>query len=303
MQTILGAGGVIATELAKVLNADHHPLRLVSRHPKKVNDTDELVTADLLNTSQVEQAVAGSEIVYLTVGLPYDTKIWQAEWEPIMQNVINACERHQAKLVFFDNVYMYGLVNGAMTEETLFNPCSEKGKVRARIASLLLKAIEEKRVTALIARCADFYGPVGTPNSVLNMMVIDKLKADKKAQPMVSDATVHTYAYTKDVVRAVALLGNTKTAYGQTWHLPVTEPYTGKEAVEHTASALKVKSRYTVTPRWVFRGLSLFVPIIRESMEMLYQYEYDYRVSDKKFTQAFSDFKKTDYAASVAQMA
>ncbi len=302
MQTILGAGGVISTELAKVLNEDSHPLRLVSRHPKKVNDADELFTADLLNASQVDQAVAGSEIIYLTVGLPYDTKVWQAQWEPIMQNVIKACEKHEAKLVFFDNVYMYGLVTEEMTEKTRFNPRSEKGKVRARIASLLLRAMEEKRVNALIARCADFYGPVGTPNSVLNMMVIDKLKAGKKAQPMVSDATVHTYAYTKDVARAVALLGNTDAAFGQTWHLPVAEPYTAKEAVGRTASALGVKPRYAVTPKWLFKGLSLFVPVIRESMEMMYQYEHDYRVSDEKFTHAFPDFKKTDYTASVTQV-
>ncbi len=238
MQTILGSGGVIATELAKVLNANNNPLRLVSRHPKKVNDTDELITADLLNPSEVDQAVAGSEVVYLTVGLPYDTKIWQAQWLPIMQNVIDACQKHQAKLVFFDNVYMYGLVRGEMTEQTVFNPCSEKGKVRAQVATMLLEAIGEKRVTALIARCADFYGPVGTPNSVLNLMVIDKLKAGNKAQPMVSAVTTHTYAYTKDVARAVALLGNTETAYGQTWHLPVMDAYNHQALVERTASAL-----------------------------------------------------------------
>ena len=33
-----------------------------------------------------------------------------------------------AKLIFFDNVYMYGKVNGIMTEETAFNPCSKKEK-------------------------------------------------------------------------------------------------------------------------------------------------------------------------------
>ena len=109
MQTILGANGIIAVELAKELYQNYTTnIRLVSRNPQKVNDTDELVSADLLNADATDRAVAGSEIVYLTAGLPYNARIWQEQWQVVMQNVINACKKHGAKLVFFDNVYMYG---------------------------------------------------------------------------------------------------------------------------------------------------------------------------------------------------
>ena len=105
-------------------------IRLVSRNPKQVNPTDQLFKADLLNRDQVMEAVKGSEVVYLTVGIQYSAKIWAEQWPVIMRNVVDACIAHKAKLVFFDNVYSYGKVDGIMTEETPYNPCSKKGTVR-----------------------------------------------------------------------------------------------------------------------------------------------------------------------------
>ena len=101
MQTILGAGGVIATEIAKSLPQFTKQIRLVSRHPRNVNTGDEVMPADLLNAEQVMKAVQGSEIVYLTAGLPYNVKIWQAQWSIIISNVLDACIRNNAKFVFF----------------------------------------------------------------------------------------------------------------------------------------------------------------------------------------------------------
>jgi len=45
-----------------------------------------------------------------------------------MANTIEACKRAGAKLIFFDNVYMYGRVNGSMTEETPFNHAAKREK-------------------------------------------------------------------------------------------------------------------------------------------------------------------------------
>ena len=42
MQTILGSGGAIGISLAKELMNYTNQIRLVSRNPKKVNETDEL---------------------------------------------------------------------------------------------------------------------------------------------------------------------------------------------------------------------------------------------------------------------
>jgi len=86
------------------------------------------VAADLSDLSQIVQAVSGSTVVHLLAGLKYDYREWVALWPRIMANTIEACKRAKAKLVFFDNVYMYGRVDGPMTEETPFRPCSKKGE-------------------------------------------------------------------------------------------------------------------------------------------------------------------------------
>jgi len=229
MQTILGANGVIGVELARALPKYTNKIRLVSRNPKKVNESDELFPADLLDAEKTSQAVEGSEIVYLTAGLTYNIKIWQVQWPLIMKNVIDACKKHNAKLVFFDNVYCYGRVNGWMTEDTPVNPLSKKGELRAKIAGMVLDEVKEGNLKALIARAADFYGP-NTPLSFVNAMVFDNFKKGKKAQWLISDKFRHSFTYTPDAGKATAILGNTESAYNQVWHLP-TDPnsLTGKE--------------------------------------------------------------------------
>ncbi|MDB5029191.1 MAG: NAD-dependent epimerase/dehydratase family protein, partial [Candidatus Eremiobacteraeota bacterium] len=135
MVTILGAGGVIADELVKELVArSSEPIRLVSRNPKLVPGATETVAADLSVLDDTVRAVSGSRIAILVVGLKYDVNVWRRQWPSIMRNAIEAAKRARARLVFFDNVYMYGRVDGAMTEETPFRPCSKKGEVRAEIA-------------------------------------------------------------------------------------------------------------------------------------------------------------------------
>lgn len=294
MQTILGSGGVIAINLASELQKYTDNVRLVSRTPRSVTGREELFPADLMVSEQVMNAVKGSEVVYLTAGLQYDINIWRVQWPTLMQNVIDACKSYGAKLVFFDNVYMYGKVEGWMTEQTPFNPCSRKGEVRALIAQMILDEVNKGNLTALIARSADFYGP-NTSNSFLNVMVFDNLAKGKSAQLMMSKNLKHSFTYTPDAGKATALLGNTNSAWNQTWHLPTDHNVlTGNEivnlAVKETGRAAKIM----VLPKWMIRMTGLFNPIVGESVEMLYQYEYDYLFDSSKFDKAFT-FNKVLY--------
>jgi len=295
MQTILGSGGIIANHITISLPAFTEKIRLVSRNPKAVSGKEELVSADLSSADQVMKAVKDSEVVYLTAGLQYNIKVWQEQWPKVMQNVINACKENNAKLVFFDNVYMYGKVIGSMTEDTPFNPCSRKGEVRAKIATMILDEVSKGTITALIARAADFYGPE-TYNSFLNMMVFENMKKGKSAQLMISKNLKHSFTYTPDAGKATALLGNTSSAYNQTWHLPADmNVLTGQQIVEIAASELNTKTKITVLPKLMIQMGGIFNPIIKETVEMLYQNDSDYILDSGKFDKAFI-FKKVLYA-------
>ena len=174
MQTILGAGGQIATELARELHDRFGvPLRLVSRHPRAVHPSDEVFAADLTDPAQTDDAVAGSDIAYLTAGLPADAKLWAEKFPAIMRNAIDACARHGAKLVFFDNTYMYPRTAVPQTEDTPFEPVGRKSVVRAQIATMLLNEMEAGTIEAVICRAPEFYGPDKT-QSLSNMAVFDR---------------------------------------------------------------------------------------------------------------------------------
>ena len=296
MQTILGSGGAIGTELAKSLTAYTTDIRLVSRNPERVNPTDTIMKADLLVPGEVQKAVKGSEIAYVTVGFPYQAKFWQAHWPEFISSVIKACIDEQCKLVFFDNIYMYDPdhLNG-MTEETLIRPVSQKGEVRAEVVRRISDQIESGKLTALIARSADFYGPGIKNTSVLTEMVINPLSNQKTASWMGSMEYRHSYTYTPDAGRATAILGNTEDAYNQVWHLPTApDPMTGREWIEALASALGVAPKSRILSKPMLRLLGIFVPVMKEMIEMLYQYDRDYIFSSAKFEKRF-DFAPTPY--------
>ncbi len=302
MQTILGANGAIGVELAQCLAQYTGRIRLVSRNPRKVNPDDELLSADLTDAQQTLKAVEGSQVAYLTAGLKYDINVWRSQWPAIMTNVIAACKKHNAKLVFFDNVYMYGKVDGWMTEETPVHPTSKKGEVRAAIAEMLLSEVRKGDLRALIARSADFYGQ-RTASSAVGMLVFENLKKGKKAQWLVNAKARHTHTYIPDAGKATALLGNTESAYNQVWHLPTDHnALTGEEFIGKVARELGVEPRYSVLSKGMLRMAGLFNGVIRESVEMLYQNESDYLFDSNKFGKTF-DFRTTTYDAGIRDTA
>ncbi len=288
MQTILGSSGVIGKELAKALPKYTNKTRLVSRNPQKVNKDDVLFKANLFNADETMKAVEGSEIVYLTVGLQYDINVWRSQWPSLIKNVIEACKQNNSKLVFFDNVYSYGRVNGWMTEESPINPISEKGKVRAELNKMIFNEVEQGTLKAIIAKAADFYGPE-TPLSFVNIMVFENFKKGKKAQWMLDVNKRHSFTYTPDAGKGTAILGNTESAYNQIWHLPTNkEVLTGKEFIELAAKAMGVKPDYMVVKKWMTQMLGLFNKVIKESVEMLYQNDSDYLFDSTKFEKTFN---------------
>lgn len=294
MQTILGSSGQIGQELAIALkNGFTDNIRLVSRNPKKVNDTDTLFAADLLDAEQTFRAVEGSEVVYLTAGLPMDTELWVAQWPILMRNVIDACEAHDAKLVYFDNTYMYPQTDMPQKEDAPFQPNGAKGGVRAQIANMLLQAMKQGRIDAMICRAPEFYGP-GKTQSITNATVIDKLLAGEKAKVFLNDQTLRSLIYTPDASRAMALLGNTPDAFGQTWHLPCDDQrVTYKQFVQLAAKTFNTKGQYKMLKSWQFWLAAKFNKTIRDTTELLPRYRVDNIFVSDKFKSRFPDFRVT----------
>jgi nucleoside-diphosphate-sugar epimerase len=216
-----------------------------------------------------------------------------------MRNVIEGCKRHGCRLVFLDNVYAHGRVDGPMTEQTPFNPCSRKGEVRARVATMLLDAMRRGELQAMIVRSADFYGP-GAQQSFPHATVFSRLAAGKTPQWVGNASALHSFTYTPDVGHALARLGRTPTAWGQTWHVPTSsEPMTGDRFVRLACELAGRPYALQAAPRWMLRLLGLFVPVLRENEEMMYQFEHDYRFDSSRTESAFG-LGPTSYREGIA---
>jgi len=294
MHTILGAGGPIANALtAELINANQQ-IRLVSRRSiTPANANVQWHKADLTNASEVMLATKGSAVIYLCAGLVYDKNIWQQQWPVIIQNVINAAKENNARLVFFDNVYMYGLVKGPMLESTTYNPLSVKGEVRAKVATQLMNEVKAGNLQATIARAADFYG-AESMNSFLDKMVLSKYAKGERAMWLGKPDTLHSFTYVLDAGKAMYLLGQRPEADNQIWHLPTAPALRGKQIMEIAAGIFNTNPRFMKVNKLMLQLLGIFDKVTAGAIEMYYQYDHDYIFDSTKFEQAFN-VKPTTY--------
>ena len=303
MHTILGSNGQIADELALELKRNYSSnIRLVSRRPKKVNDTDAIYAADLLHPEQTMDAVRGTEIAYLTVGLPVDTAIWKEQFPVIMQNVINACKKNKARLAFFDNTYMYPQTGVPLSEETSFAPNGEKGKVRALLATMLLNEMKAGTINAVICRAPEFYGP-GKTESITNRLVFANAKMKKVLKVLLRDDKLRTIIWTPDASKAVALIANTPDCYDQTWHLPCDDNRLNyKQLIQLVSEIYGERFDYKILSKPALVLASLFNKRLREIRELFPRYEHDNIFESTKFKTRFPGFAVTSYREGVQQM-
>ncbi len=300
---ILGATGPIGTalssEIKKIRSIDI--LQLAAR--SYVNKTDGKIIykkTNLLDAHETEEAVKGMTLAYLTVGLPYNHAVWERDWPIIIKNVINACEKYNVKLVFFDNVYAYGLVNGTMTEETPFRPISKKGQVRKLVDEMILQAIAQKKLTAVIAKSADYYGP-NAKASPFYIQNIENLLQGKKPLWIGDPKMHHSFTYIPDAVQALIILGMETRANNQIWHIPTAKPLTGNKYMELITKSMDKPLTYGTINKLMLRFVGLINPAAGELVEMFYQNDHDYLFDSSKFEHAFT-VTPTPYAIGIKKM-
>ena len=294
LHTVLGASGAVGQSVLQVLKDKEILTRAVAR--SQSFEGVENLSADLLNRKDVDRAVANSSVVYLCVGLQYNTEVWKRDWPLLMKNVIDACIKYDAVLVFLDNVYMYGPapLSIPFDENHEEYPTTGKGKVRKEIDDMLMMAFKERQLKGVIARAADFFGPKAI-NSVFYVSFLERMLKRKAPQSFLYPGIKHTYANTVDLGRAIVELALEPSAYGQVWHLPVGDPISVEEMCEVFNEVMGTSYRVSFIGSTMLKIISLVMPILKEFDEMLYQFKEDYIMSYEKFQTQFPDFKPTPY--------
>jgi len=294
LHIILGGSGAIGSAVINELKSRNLKIIAVER-TKKVIGT-ETINADLLNLKSFSNAVKGATHIYLCIGLPYNSTIWQRDWPQIMNNTIQVCKENNIKLIFLDNIYMYGPTPLAIPfdENHPQKPKTRKGLARKKTTDLLIDAIGKKEIQAVIGRSADFYGP-NAVNSPFYIVFLEKMLKGKNPQWLGKKDVKHTYAYTEDNARALVMLALNESSYGQVWHLPVEKPVSIQDILDIFNKKLNKNFQISYMPRILLNFLSLFVPILKEAKEMIYQFDNEYIMSDQKFRNKFPEFKSISY--------
>jgi nucleoside-diphosphate-sugar epimerase len=253
---------------------------------------------DVLDATSVRGAIDGASQVVVAIGFPYLGETWRASWPLAMENLVNACEASQARMVFVDNLYMYGPQRDPLREDMPLTDHGIKPAVRAEITRIWMAASAAGRVRITALRAPDFYGP-GVAQSHLGELAFGALANGKRATLIAPSDTPHDFAYVPDIARAVlTLLDAPDDAFGHAWHVPCAPIRTPREILQIGADALGVKLRIAALPLWSLPILGIGSPMMREMAEMRFQWDRPYRVDARKFAARFwSDATPFDIGA------
>lgn len=285
IQAVLGTGA-LGLAVARRLSGDGARVRVASRHaPQASLIGAEFVAADLAQVNDARRVCAGASVVYHCVSPPYH--LWPKLHPSLMVSIIEGASAAGAKLVFGDNLYAYGPVDGPITEDLPYHPKGPNGRTRALIATMLMSAHQRGRVRAAIGRGSDFFGPHARL-SLVGDGVFARALAGKPAQLLGDPDLPHSVTYLDDFARALVTLGQREEASGGVWHVPNNGAVSLRRFVEMVFAEIGASARIEVPPRPLLRAIALFSPMLRAVTEQLYQSDRPWIVDSRKFERTFA---------------
>ena len=282
---VIGYGPVGKATVAQLRG---RAVRVAQRNtPKDLPKDVSFTPCDVLNAVSVLEAAKGASQIVLAIGFPYHRAIWRMNWPKAMANVLTAAEAVKARLVFVDNLYMYGPQTAPLREDMALQDYGAKPAVRAVITRQWMAAHGAGRVKVAALRAPDFYGP-GVAQSHLGDLAFGNIARRKNAMVIINPDVPHAFAYVPDIARGVAsLLDAPDDAFGQAWHIPSAPLRTTREILAMGANTLVKPLSISAIPMWLLPVLGLFMPLLKEMAEMRFQWDRPYDVDASKFANRF----------------
>jgi nucleoside-diphosphate-sugar epimerase len=288
-------GGAVVTELVR---AGSH-VRAVSRSGH-APDGAQGVVADASDRAQAARAAAGASVIYHCASPPYTR--WPELFPELTGSILGAAESSGGKLVFADNLYAYGPVDGPLGEHLPAAARGRKGRTRAEMAAQLLAAHRDGRARVVIGRASDYYGPHGI-GSTAGETVFGRILAGKKPQWTGRLDQPHTFHFLPDIARGLLVLAARRDADGQIWHLPAAEPLSARQFFDFIATAVGQPApvHASVASPALLAAAGLFSPLLREMRETTYQFHAPFVIDASKFQAAFGRLEPTAHRDAVQQ--
>jgi nucleoside-diphosphate-sugar epimerase len=298
LQVVLGASGGTGRALVDELVRQGRRVRAVSRGPiAGLPAGVEHVAADLYDPAAASRAIAGASIVYHAAQPAYEH--WAGNFERLNGSVADAAAAAGARLVFCDNLYMYGPGSSPLTEATPQRATDRKGAQRIRLAADLLARHERGALEVVIGRSSDYFGPHGE-NTGPGERVFGAALEGKAAGVVGRTDVPHSFSYLPDLARAMVILGDRDEAAGRAWHLPVTDPLTVREFLDRVYAAAGTPVRIQLAGPTMVKLLGLVMPVMREIGVVLYQWNEPWISDWSAFETAFGPFERTPLDQAIA---
>ena len=247
----------------------------------------EFRSCDVLDARAVSQAIEGAGQVVVSLGFPYDRRVWRTAWPKAMTNLLDACAATGARMVFVDNLYMLGPQDEPLREDMALSDFGAKPAIRSQVTRLWMAAASAGHVRVAALRPPDFYGP-DVPLSHLGTSSFGALAQGKTATLIVPPDTPHDFAYVPDIARAVLTLLDAPDAdFGQVWNMPCAPTRTPRDILRLGAEALNEKLRVRSVPLSLLPLFGVVMPFMREVAEMRFTFDRPYRVDSSKFARRF----------------
>ncbi|MBZ0315990.1 MAG: NAD-dependent epimerase/dehydratase family protein [Anaerolineae bacterium] len=285
LNVVFGTGPVGRAVTQELVNRGKG-VRVVNRSGKAdVPAGVEIIKGDVTDHAFAREASKGASVVYQCTNPPYTQ--WAELFPALQAGVLEGAASAEAKLIVMDNLYMYGPTAGKPLTENLPNKAtSRKGMTRAKMAQDIMAAHRSGKVRAAIGRASDYFGPGAMDSAAGDRLFLAAL-AGKAAQVIGNPDLPHTYSYVPDMGKALVTLGEREEALGQIWHLPAPETVTTREFVNRIYQETGHTPRLQVANKFILRAMGLFVPVMREFVEMYYEFNEPFIMSHNQFAKAF----------------
>lgn len=281
---IVGAGQVGAL-LATLLSDDGQDVVVVSRSGSGPDGVTK-VSADAGDRDRLTEITRGADVIYNCVNPQYHR--WTQDWPPIARSLLGAAEANGAVLTILGNLYVYGPVDGPMTEDLPLASTGVKGQVRATMWNDAMAAHRAGRVRVTELRGSDYFGPGVLSQGHIGERFVPALLAGKAATYLFDPDVVRSWTYVGDVARALAIAGRDERAWGRAWHVPTDAPLTARQVAERlTRVAGAPRPKVRRVPRLLTEAMALGSPMMRELRELRYQFDRPFVLDSSDFQEMF----------------
>ena len=284
-ENVVFGTGPLGLAVARSLVSSGKAVRLVNRSGKAQAPTGaEVFLADASDPTAARRACEGATVVFNCAAGSYGQ--WEKVLPPIMSGIIEGASAAGARLVYGDNLYAYGPVDGPLREDLPYRPVGPNTKARAEVATTLMNAHAMGKVRATIGRASDFYGPHAR-QSKAGDVIFARALAGKPAQVVGNPDAPHTLTFIDDFAAALVTLSQQDKALGEVWHVPNAEAVTMRRFVEMVFQQLAQPPRFQGVPTLAINILALVVPPMAAVKETMYQSLRPWIVDHSKYMRAF----------------